>query len=415
MSSYYMFLATGLVVLCLSTNSFAATGQAAFDKGVKAFKSKDFNKAIQAFETAKNDGLKSSILNYNLGVSYYKTGQYQKAAGSLLEAMHDTKLRQLSQYNLGLVYLKLKRKGEAINMFHRAAKTNSDPKVTALANKMLNKHATGKRKQYLSGLLSIAYGNDDNVNQTSTNSPTNLSDNYITTFAYIDVPFQSITLNASIFSRDYQDLDTEDLRQISAAILVPIKIADWLITPSLHLSKSELNSIDYQSTTDFKLVAKTSLDKKSKLAFRFRYTDIDPDGTAYEYLRGNRQQYRVEYKSKTSIGKIRIRYELETNDRLDLAATNYSPTRHTIRALLKRHLFGNTKLDIELGYRDSKYDPAARVIRRDKRKRFRFNLYNKISSGWTAGLRYVYTDNDSNLSAEKYTRGDSRVYVNWRF
>lgn len=72
-------------------------------------------------------------------------------------------------------------------------------------------------------------------------------------------------------------------------------------------------------------------------------------------------------------------------------------------------------MDVELGYRDSKYDPAAGVIRRDKRKRFRFNVYNKISSNWTVGLRYVYTKNDSNLSAETYTRGDTQVYANWNF
>lgn len=422
MSSYRFLLAAGVVALILSSNSFAASGDAAFDEGINAFKSKNFDNAIQAFERAKSDGMQSSLLHYNLGVSYYKTGQYQNAVASFLEAMHDTKLHQLSQYNLGLVYLKLERNEDAVGMFRRASENNSSPRVTKLANKMLEKHAPDKRKLNLSGLFSFAYGNDDNVTQTSTNSPTNIGDNYLTTFAFIDVPFQSLTLNASIFVHDYQDLDTEDLMLVSAGILVPVIMSDWRITPSLHLSRSKLNSVNFQKTTDFKLAAETSIDKNSRLAFRYSYSDIDFDGTTYDYLLGDRQQYRVDYKTKTSAGKIRVRYELETNNRQNLTNTNYSPTRHTLRMLLKRPLFNATNMDVELSFRDSEYDPAAVsgspgsfITRSDKRKQFRLNIYNQISSDWTVGLRYIYTDNDSNLSAETYTRADTQAYANWVF
>lgn len=401
--------------IMFTANALAAAGDNDFKQGLKAFRAEQYEKAVKSFEQAKRKGNKSSALFYNLGVSYYKTKQYPKAEQAFTQLLKDNKFRQLAQYNLGLVNLEQKRTLAAVDWFYLASDKNGDPKITALANRMLDIYDPQKPKQTTSGIISLAYGHDSNVNIVSTESPTHESDTYLELFGFVNIPAGPVVINADLYRQDYQTVNTADFTQLSGGLLYPIKTNGWDITPSIHLAKSELDSNPYETIIDARLDARTRLTPKSELLLRYRYSDISANDSAYNYLEGSRQQFRAQHTSDTEAGQLRLRYELELNDRLNLPTANYSPTRHTLRARLRQSYAGNWQFKEELSWRDSQYDEAAGITRSDKRYQLMLAADNRLTKDWHAGLRYTYTDNKSNLATETYTRNDAQIYADWRF
>lgn len=221
-----------------------------------------------------------------------------------------------------------------------------------------------------------------------------------------------------MYDRAYGTETTSDYNFYSAAIDYKIKTGKWRLTPEIGLMKSSLNNTDYQDGIDYKFSAKRKLDRNSSINIRYLYSDIDSQNTAYDYLQGERHQLRVDYKNKIDLDKLRLRYQLETNDRQNRVtpvAKNYSPTRHTFRARLKHKLSKKWRLSEEIGYRVSSYDSAAGVTREDTRLRLRLVAEMKFNKNWSTGVRYTYTDNDSNLAGETYTRNNIQAFASWYY
>lgn len=399
----------------LASSTLAAPGDREFKQGIDAFKAGHYDKAITSFEQAQQKGKKTSALFYNLGVSYYKTAQYTRSEQAFTRLLSDDQFRQLAQYNLGLVSLAQHHEQAAIDWFTKAADKHGDRKITALANRMLDKYAPHKTKRRVSGLLSLGYGHDSNVTLASTGSPTQQGDNYTELFGFISIPAGPFKLNASLFRQDFRTVSSADFMQLSAGALYPFKASDWTLTPALFVAKDELNSADFLTITDVRFDANKPLAAHSQLQLRYRYSNIGSDNAAYNYLQGSRQQFRVQHISLTAAGQLRLRYELELNDRQNLSTANYSPTRHTLLARLKQKLGNDWQTKEELSWRDSKYGEAAGVTRDDKRYELSLSADTRLGKDWRAGLSYSYTDNNSNIASETYTRNDAQVYVNWLF
>lgn len=399
----------------IATSGYAATGDREFNSGITAFKAGHYRQAITAFERARREGKHSSALFYNLGVSYFKNGQYDKSAQSFRRLLENKQFRQLAQYNLGLVALAQHRKQAAISWFRKAADRHGNRKITVLANRMLDKYAPRRTGLRLNGLLSLGYGHDSNVTLASTGSPTQQSDNYTQLFGFVSIPLGPVTVNASLFRQDYQKVNSADFMQLSAGVLYPLKARGWRLIPGLYLAKDELNSSAFLTITDLRFSAYKPLAAHTELQLRYRYSDISADSASYNYLQGSRQQFRVQRTSLTNMGQLRLRYELELNDRQNLSTANFSPTRNTLLARLKQRLAHGWQAKEELSWRDSHYGAAAGVTRDDKRYQINLSADTRLGRNWRGGFSYDYTDNRSNLASETYTRNDVQAYINWLF
>ncbi len=392
-----------------------------FDLGMQAFQSKDYRKAIRYFNQAKQSGYKPLVIEYNLGVSHYKLGQYLQAEKSFQGALASEKLKPIVQYNLGLVKLKQKQKREALEWFKKAASNPSNPsntKISALANRMISKYrVTKKRKNFIDGGINIAYGHDSNVTQVGTDSPSQRADDFLETYANLKIFFKHIDLKFSYYNKDYSTENSNDYRQLGTALAFPIKTGKWRITPSLLYTSSELNRIDYQSTSGIRLDLKRYTHKRNYLRFRYQFNDIESDNPSYNYLGGTRHRFRTEYLTTTRVGQIRVRYEYEANDRQDTATTNYSPTRHSIRLRLRNSLPAALKMKNEILFRNSVYEAESisGLIRDDDRFQYRFNLYTTPTAGLELGVLYTYTDNRSNFTTETFSRNVAKGYLSWYF
>ena len=96
-----LILATSLCLAPLQ-NSFALTTEEMFADGNRLFRDDLYWAALLRYEQAREAGLNSAVLYYNIGVAHYRAGQYNRARDSLLIAEQSPKLRVVTHFNLGL-------------------------------------------------------------------------------------------------------------------------------------------------------------------------------------------------------------------------------------------------------------------------------------------------------------------------
>ncbi len=391
-----------LIFIFLSGVSYASS----FDEGVKLFRAAKYKKAVKKFHSAEAVGVKKTALFYNLAVSYFKLADYSKAKKYFLITEKNKQFSQLAQYNLGLVALKQKKNKVALKWFLYASRNTGDPRITAIANKQIDKLKPGKGVKAFEGGLVFAYGKDSNVLLLTDSSPSSKSDSYFESYLYGGVRLgNSYRLSGSFYKQNYSEIDSGDYQALQIKGNYLFAAGGWKIEPGIGFSNSQLNTRDYLDSLDLSLTAKRSLDS-GRVILRYRYSDLSAGDSIYNYLEGSRQQARVAYYMKTDIGHLRYRYQLELNDRQDRTSKSYSPTRHDFRVRLKKNLADDWKLKMEAQYRVSDYPVAGGVSRKDNRLRTIAGIDYHLNRQWTIAGRIIYTSNNSNLSSEDYTRTD---------
>ncbi len=407
-----------LVFLISASLHASEAGLVNFKNGVNHFKNKQYKSALVSFQKASKAGMNKTTLHFNYAVTYYKLKQYKNAEKSFQRILKDKNLRQIGCFNLGLIAEKQKQEKTAVDWYNKAVNFNRDKKLTQLANNKLNKLLKRKKtttNKTFAG-INLAFGKDDNITSAASNSPSNNSDNNLELFAYLKTPMSENTnFKGNFYILNYSEISTENFDFYSLAIEHIIKLNRWKIVPEFSFTQSHYNNTAYQNVFDLKVNGKYTFRDKSRLNLRYRSSNINSQNTLYNYLKGQRHQFRADYKNKIYIGRLRLRYQLEINNRQNSIAANYSPTRHTFRTRLKHKLAENWTLSEEIGYRTSQYDSAAGITRNDSRFRFRVTGSNKINKNWSAGIRYIYTDNNSNIASEKYTRTKIQLFTNWIF
>lgn len=268
------------------------------------------------------------------------------------------------------------------------------------------------------GGLTTGYGYESNPLAVGTEQPIDQGDNYLEVFGYAYVPLsKKVYLDGKLYIRNYSEQDLIDFNQYSLSLQYKAKIGDWKITPSIGVTVSEYGGDDYQTSGIYGLQFDRRLSKNGKLRLLYQYSDISSDNSTYDYLAGEQNRFRLDYKLKTLIGKIRFRYQLDVNDRQDLDTADYSPTRNTFAAKISQSLLG-WNLGAKVEFRNSEYDStrnAKKFIREDDRLKLGFEISRKLSKEWKAGLLYDYVDNESNLTEQNYDSNDYQVYLNWSF
>ena len=414
MSKSFLFLSllfTGSVMASMSP------AETSFMNGVKAYKKGDYQSAEQYFSGAKKQGYKDLKLDYNLGVVSYKQEKYEQAISYFNNLTSSEKYSSVAHYNIGLSLERQGKKEEAYKFYQLAANDESSEKIQNLANKKLKKTTESKAKQKKNWDIytSVAYGYDDNVTLVAEDTASGQSDSYWQIYgrARYTTPIDA-RIYASIFDIQYDDLDDEDYRSLKAGIDYPFKLNQWKMTPALEYSESKLGDDDYQEITDYKLKARKRFGKNS-LTLSYRYSDIDAADNQYDYLEGDRHRVRINYRMPIDIGKLRLRYQYETNDRKDTANTSYSPDRHTLEAKLAHELNDSWEVYVDGSYRYSDYPSKGGRQREDDRYRMAVGTEYEINKTWSLSAKYEYTDNHSDRSEDEYTRNVYQLSLDGKF
>lgn len=397
-----------VMVLFLSAGIATAKVSSDFNQGARLFKEKKYNAALEKFKKAEARGLKSSALYYNLASSYYKLTQYNKSKAYYNKVRQYKKLRYLAEYNLGLIALKQNRKKQAKKYFISVYKNSRDKKLKSLSGeKILQlRSAASKFRAY----ASLAFGNDDNINFAPSGISANRADTFIEFNGVVDYLFSGNRRNgwmaeASYYVFDYSTENQSDSDEIGLGIKKYYKINDlWQSELTVNYYKLSYGPDDYQTIVKLAGLARKKLSKSEQLYFRYGFEDISSDNVTYNYLAGTRQKARVEYRQYNKNNIQKIYYELEVNSRENLANSNYSPTRHTLRARYTHIFSPQWRATGDISYRASAYPAQGTQNRSDTRVKGSAYLDYYLNKRTKLRTKVAYTNNSSNTANYSYDR-----------
>ncbi len=407
---YILLLLASFSLLLPSTAM--ANARKDFNKGIAYFKHTQYNKAIKSFERARKKGLKKPALYYNLGVSYFKTRNYDKAGYYFKQILRFKKLKSLAEYNFGLVALKKNDKKSARKWFNKSS-SSRNKKIAGLSRRQLERLSVTKinyrstKRWY--NFASISYGHNDNIKLVPAEIATDTSDSFREFYAstsgvLIGNYSNGINLNGFIYAINYANINTYNQKQVHLGLYKRKKYAGWRTRMGAYYERSTFGVNPYQQVIGVEAKGDYRLQKTNYISLRYRYSNIKSLYSPYNYLQGSRQQFRAEYMDYNASSSKRIYYEMEVNNRQNLIARNYSPTRHTIQAVYYYNLTRVWRIGGELSYRYSKYQPTTTQNRQDDRLRAAIEAKYRLNKYWKINGRYQRTDNSSTDSLYGYAQ-----------
>ncbi len=426
-----------LVFATAGTAQAEDTADSSFKAGLKAFRSGDYQTALDHFEQARRQGLERPALDYNLGVSYYKLNDYPQARDAFLRAASHSSTRPLAYYNLGLVELRLDNKQEAMRRFREASATAQDERLQGLAERMLAKlegkpveEVPSADRAWWLASVTLNAGYDDNLVDPRNELSSNQGDGFYELFALASGPLvgtynEGIRLDLSAFVIRYQEIDVYDMNVLRGGVSGVKPLGAWQSRLGLELERSTLGDDDYLGGVHL-LVSSERIFSDKRLRLRFRATDFTALEDIHDPLEGQRYQFDVELRRKIARQRHwRIAYQLEYNDREDLTTsttfTSFSPTRNNLRLAGEIPLASEWTLGGDLRYRFSRFNDdnlfidGSSVRREDMQHQARLKLRYTMFTNWEAQLEYSYTDNDSSIDRYDYTRNLYLLGINALF
>ena len=427
---------------------FADEGKGDFDRGIKAAATGEYADALRHFKKAKQAGLDTAALKYNLAVSYYKLQKYEAARKIFMALTDVSTFEQRAYFNLGLIANKQKDEAAAIRWFQRAYRNLSNAqirKLSAVALKRLGVSARKRRpaKQQWAGVLSSSLTYDSNVTLLNEDPVDGTSNS--DTAAGVSVSAGRwlkgtmnggvrMTLGANM--RKFSTLSQYDDSQLSARVLRYDRLGDWNMRLGGSWDEIYFNGSDYQRIVSADVRGLNALSENNQLRLRYKLSRIQATDSVYDYLDGWRQQFRVGLQQRSESVKTRYYYQLELNNRedsirfspTDRPFTSYSPTRHTLRATGWWTLPSQWRARLDARFRYSDYSDAnlrgiAPTIQKEHRKdnqvRLSARISRKFDRRWEVYAQYIGTTNDSTIDSvaesKSYDKSLVKAGVNWSF
>ena len=175
-------------LLVLAAPQLSAQTNELIQAGNDLFRAGQYAQAVENYEAALGAGIDTPLLQYNLGIAYYRIGNFQKAELALSLAAEDPALAALATYNLGLATLASGWPEVAAARFEEVLALSSEPRLSALARRALERTQTGPGQPVrsaarvsdtwqpwreaeppigqMSFVVAARYGTDDNVYRT---------------------------------------------------------------------------------------------------------------------------------------------------------------------------------------------------------------------------------------------------------
>jgi len=181
------FLTTGLLLLLGAIATLAPvqaaramTAEQYFADGNRLFRDDLYWAALLRYSQARDEGMDTPLLHYNMGVAHYRAGQYVRAREALQQAATDPALAVAAHYNLGLNAWALGETDEALRWFRLVRDQDENARLQSFAVVAISRIrdsqaqpdeyrvlvAEREEKRNFTDLYfrtTLGYGTDDNV------------------------------------------------------------------------------------------------------------------------------------------------------------------------------------------------------------------------------------------------------------
>jgi tetratricopeptide (TPR) repeat protein len=411
------------LVLCVATGrpARAATpGAQAFEQGVQAFRAGNYQGALQSFLDARQAGLDTPGLRYDLGATYYRLGRYAEAEREFEALARDPEWAPLAHYNLGLTAQRMGRERQAAEHFEQARRATTDRNLRALAATALERLGRSPPAPRTSAVVSLAGGYDSNVTlsqDAATVGASHQSDSFVETLAAASHRLTENTArgwvaHGGLVVRRYRDLDRFDLAGLRGGLSYETDSGGLQTSAGGYFDTVYIGGNRLEQVAMVDAQVRSRLDAGGELRGRYQLGRI-AGGGGFEYLDGWQQRLSADAGFALGSAFLRVGYQLELNNRRDLQQGaeffSASPTRHSLLATVALRELGGWQTEARGEYRVSRYrDPdrqnGLEVTRKDHRYGFALRGSRPLSVLWRAFVDTSYYRDDSNLDTYDYSR-----------
>jgi hypothetical protein len=410
-SSRHPWLSYAVCIAALFTAGAArAQPMDPFPAATAAFEAGDFLRALSLFQAARESGVDSAALYYNLGVSQYRVGDHAEAAATFaLVRDRFPDFAALAEYNRGLAMLALGREEQARAAFERA-RAEGDERLRELAGRALDSLAPAPTPAAATAARWVGYfdgsvGHDDNValvDALSLPATISASSSFTELAGYAGASLGNrvpLRLGFSGYTVRYADAPQFDQDAVRVDLGIGWSPGTWDIEAGPYLGETWLDGDGFERTVGVGLSAVRPL--TANLAFELRASrdDLEAPSSRFDFVEGTRERLRLGLDHSGNRTRLRVSYELEANDR---AAASVSPERQRLALRYERTLTDRWSLDASAAYRRSDFDDLA-LPRRERLTEASGAARRRLPRGWLLSAQYRYADNDSSAPQFSYT------------
>jgi tetratricopeptide (TPR) repeat protein len=405
----------GILKLCLVLQlpMLAGTALAAIPddwaSGQRAFRDGDYASALLFFETARDAGLDSPAVHYNIAVTQFKLERYEGAGQTFaLIARRFLQMRGLAEYNLGLVARRLGNTAEARAHFLRAFELSpNDRKLRILSSRRLRElEPESRTASRWTGAIGVRAGHDDNVAlRDETGLPVGVTGEspMADLFASIQGPWSGrsgFRFDGSAYLVRHFDADEFDQSQIRGGVFYDWWPSDWRIHVGVHASAGALGGDAFDRKIGAEVSANRYIGHNASAILRYIHDDVSDADSLFSGIAGSRQQFDARYRWYEDSYRLQARFGLETNDRAD---PGVSPDRTRLSVDFRFQPETGIGYGAGIDFRSSEYDKLA-TPREEDLLTFSAALTYALRGDWLLLFELRHSDNDSTDATFSYER-----------
>ena len=409
----------------------------ALKAGTAAFKSGDFQRALESFQQARDAGSKDSLLQYNIAVCHFKLEQWSEANAGFAELYAQEPNDWLALYNLAITEKKLGRLEQAREYFFEVAGQGDMDQLALLAMRQYELLLAGKPekidRKWL-GTVSVAYGLDDNVIDPTDDAPSQESDRFweamasASWFSNVDLA-RAWTIDGMAYASRYQQVSEYDIGIVNIGGKKHFPVGRGYLYGGADIEHIQLGSDPYQRNWSAKLGGNLPFGKRAFFNARYRYQKLNSLSEQFDPTAGSNQRVELALGSRLgTFSRWKVRYRFDDDDRQDDAFTlgsdklfvSYSAQRHGIKLRWSRLTpRWETSLSADYRYsqfRDDNVDFDGSSERRiDQRLLAAAKIAWFFVPKWQLSFDYSYTDNQSTIDVYQFDRSLMTLGINWLF
>lgn len=416
-----------LAVVCQAQEPSAAEGKALLEKGIAAFQAGDAEQASHYLLKARETGVESTALTYNLGVVNYQLSRYD-AATREFQSLLDTHHRDLARYNLGLIALATGDRADARDTFSALSAESQNDKIRSLAARQLERLSdpesgspAGTRP---TGLVMAGAGYDSNVDQLPDTASSGAGEAYLDGLLTLGSDFDAFAKKSGTWSWNglayHQRFPGESESNLS--------LVEGELSGKARLSAADLRATVftrhwwlYSDRVESYYGLRTSAKTNDCGVLDHCYAQLEAAAVSGgpEYPEYDGWQYSLETGLRQNQwgGVLGIELGLELADRADVREAGYaasvSPFRQNIELSWRKAVTGDLTLTGKTAFRRSDYQgdyqwqTASGPVsegREDERWSASVLMDWQVTADWFVSSEWLYESSQSSLEGYDYDR-----------
>ena len=380
-----------------------------WEAGREAWAKGDYAAALALFEQARDAGLDTAAVHYNIGVSEFRLGRFEAARASFADlASRFPAMAALAEYNLGLVARRLGDVPAAARHFLDAYRLAGDDRTLRIlaSRRLAELDVEAPPGAGWNGAAGFRAGYDDNValrdeaGLPAGSSPGSPAFDLFGTVSSPSPGARGFLFEGTGYLVRYSDASEFDQTEFAAAAWYRQRGKAWRWRTGVRASTGFLGGERFDRKLGVDASASRVLGERGRAEIALRYDDVSAIGAGFAGIRGDRVQAETRYTWTSGGHRIAAEYRFETNDRAD---PGVSADRHGFGVDYRYRANSGLGYETGIAYRSSRYAYLA-TPREENLVRFRAALTWRPSHNWLLLLEATAASNSSDDPVYEYRR-----------